>query len=488
MGTAYVTTDGSSSFNCDGKDDQVQINQALESSNETIYLKGPNTFNVTGPIYINSNKELTGDSNAIIKLYKYPDGLPTPPVCRAIINAKESSTKNITIHGFTIDGNYDNNRGGVWGNNHYNMIQLFGSSYVKIYDMSFKNGTGDAIRIRQGSKDDYIHENTNIEIYNNTIYEIGHDGLYLFSVSNIDIHDNHITCNDNSGIRLFNSNHVKVYNNFITSNNRGGVGLQIQKRESPVINDIKIYDNTFKNLRTRGIAVTGYHNDSFHYPMTSACGVLINHNIVTGCATTTDSDSYGGIMVQGFNNTIIENNIIDGNNGYGVSHNQYAYPAPGTGYVTIVRNNVITNTKILNSSSKPGYGISNLLQSTHSFVINNNCLRNNAKGDYYNCSSTTDIHSDPLFAGSEDYHPKSKVGRWFNGGWVKDTVHSPLIDAGYPSSDYSKEPAPNGNRINIGLYGNTSQASKSLTGTIPVTYDVNVNSTPSGAIVTIQKI
>ena len=40
-------------------------------------------------------------------------------------------------------------------------------------------------------------------------------------------------------------------------------------------------------------------------------------------------------------------------------------------------------------------------------------------------------------------------------------VSSPCIDAGDWSSDYSREPAPNFGRINIGAYGNTAQASRS---------------------------
>jgi hypothetical protein len=45
--------------------------------------------------------------------------------------------------------------------------------------------------------------------------------------------------------------------------------------------------------------------------------------------------------------------------------------------------------------------------------------------------------------------------------WVLDTVTSPCIDAGDPSSDWSEELSPNGSRINMGAYGGTSQASKS---------------------------
>lgn len=63
-----------------------------------------------------------------------------------------------------------------------------------------------------------------------------------------------------------------------------------------------------------------------------------------------------------------------------------------------------------------------------------------------------------------DYHLKSQAGRWdLNAGtWVKDAVTSPCIDAGDPNSPVGGEPAPNGGRINIGAYGGTAEASKSL--------------------------
>lgn len=49
----------------------------------------------------------------------------------------------------------------------------------------------------------------------------------------------------------------------------------------------------------------------------------------------------------------------------------------------------------------------------------------------------------------------------FEDGWVPDANTSPCIDAGDPNSDWSAEPWPNVNRINMGAYGGTAQASKS---------------------------
>lgn len=70
---------------------------------------------------------------------------------------------------------------------------------------------------------------------------------------------------------------------------------------------------------------------------------------------------------------------------------------------------------------------------------------------------------DPLFVGDADYHLQSTAGHWDRvlGVWTVDNVTSPAIDAGDPLANPVNEPFPNGNRINIGAYGGTVQASKS---------------------------
>jgi len=63
-----------------------------------------------------------------------------------------------------------------------------------------------------------------------------------------------------------------------------------------------------------------------------------------------------------------------------------------------------------------------------------------------------------------DYHLKSQAERWdpVSKSWVKDEVTSPCIDAGDPNSPVGDEPQPNGGRINMGTYGGTTAASKSV--------------------------
>jgi len=76
------------------------------------------------------------------------------------------------------------------------------------------------------------------------------------------------------------------------------------------------------------------------------------------------------------------------------------------------------------------------------------------------------MDTDPLFANPNagDYHLKSQAGRWdaVSETWRIDNVTSPCIDAGNPDDPIVDEPSPNGNIVNMGAYGGTVEASKSL--------------------------
>ena len=98
--------------------------------------------------------------------------------------------------------------------------------------------------------------------------------------------------------------------------------------------------------------------------------------------------------------------------------------------------------------------------------ITYSCLYGTAKDDGLSDYGTGCIAKDPCFAdvASGDFHLKSAAGRWNGTTWVKDTVTSPCIDAGETSAAYANEPTPNGNRANMGAYGNTTEASKSASG------------------------
>jgi hypothetical protein len=85
-------------------------------------------------------------------------------------------------------------------------------------------------------------------------------------------------------------------------------------------------------------------------------------------------------------------------------------------------------------------------------------------------AGTGNLVADPLFANAaaNDYHLRSTVGRFdplANGGggaFVIDAQNSPAIDAADPAADFAAEVLPNGGRANLGAYGNTAEASKSV--------------------------
>jgi beta propeller repeat protein len=484
----YVAGDGSGDLNCHGKDDQVQINQALKFVAEnpgytTVHLKGPFTYVIDDTILIGNNSILEGDSTAVIKL---ADHAGWPTMKPLIKQMRDRGNYNITVRGFEIDGNYAGNIEIMLGRGYYNTIYFIHTNNVKVYNMYMHDGMGDGLRINQGK---------NVQFYNNTIYKLGHDGLFAIMCENVEAWNNRITCRTDSGLRIWNSNKVKLHNNVIDSFHHwsaGGPGIQIERMTNSqyptaIVNDVEVYNNTIFNAFGPGIWLIGYGKS---YSKDEAKNVNIHHNIFYGTGTNPSIDGVGGIVESGFYDTLIENNVFDGVYNAAIA---YMYPLdstgatdlspPGTGYTTIVLNNIIVNTqKRIADPNETGYGAINYYPGNSSFVLENNCLYNNVGGNYINANSTTDIYADPLFIDqrNHDYHLQSIAGRWNGKTWVKDNVSSPCIDAGYRYSDYSNEPEPNGNRINIGPDGNTMYASKSelnvQTPTLPTAnFSSNVN-------------
>jgi hypothetical protein len=459
----YVAGDGSGNFNCNGINDQIKINEALQfvannPSYTTVHLKGPFTYVINDTILIGSNTILEGDSNAVIKLADHAGW----PSMKSLIQQKSySGNDNITIRGFEINVNYEGNSEITLGRGYYNVIYITHSKNIKVHNMYMHDGTGDGLRVNTCE---------NIQFYDNTIYKLGHDGFFAINSENVEAWKNRVTCRTNSAFRIWNSNKVKFHDNEIDSFyhwSAGGPGIQIEK-STGIMDDIEIYCNTIHNTYGPGVWIFNY--DTSSNTQDQGKNVHIHHNIFYSTGTNPSITWVGGVVASGFYDTLIENNVFDGAYNAAVVHmypsGDYpsGYSPTGDKCKTVVRNNIIVNTqKRTKDPSNTGYAIINSLSDTHTFVLDNNCLCSNVGGNYINASSMTDIYTDPLFADqiNHDYHLKSKAGRWDGRNWVNDSVSSPCIDAGYPLSDYSNEPIPNGNRINIGPDGNTRYASKS---------------------------
>jgi len=517
----YVAGDGTGDFNCDGTSDQVEINQALDyvaanSAYTTVYLKGPNTYWIDEPIYISANTTLEGDSSAIVKLI---DNANWNTQYKPLIGQKGTqfilrmpdesvTTGNITIRGFELDGNRINQTEPA-GASYYRMIQLQNCYNVTVNDMYIHHGLADGIILEWSEQSSY---DINSKFYNNRIHYDGHDGIYLGQVRNFEIYNNNVTnTRTDASFRMQNCNNFKIHDN-ITGNapdrNMSGVSaVHIMNYGNRPIDDVEIYNNFFYgNQVWHGIWLEQLPNGGAA-SLNTHTGVYIHNNIIS-------QYRLAGIGIYGFNNTRIENNTIEiSAEDAGITF--YSGDPINTslsGFQTFVKNNIIVRNYT--------YGIDNKAPSIHTFISEYNCINGNLIGNYNNVSSTTDIYTNPnlsceyyfdsiynyryynatsyhilspIWNNADDegdwanpecrtdlganaawniYHLQSEYGRWDSTQWVIDTVTSPCIDAGDPIFDYSNEPTPNGSRINIGAFGNTTEASKSsITAIGSVVYD-----------------
>ncbi|RJP63933.1 MAG: hypothetical protein C4532_20085 [Candidatus Abyssobacteria bacterium SURF_17] len=185
-------------------------------------------------------------------------------------------------------------------------------------------------------------------------------------------------------------------------------------------------------------------------------------SVLDGFTIVNGGDS--GIVLESQTSPIIRNCIITGNsaspNGGGI----YCGPSASPTLIncTITRNSArygggifcdhsaptLTNCILWRNSALLGDEI--YLVNTASLTIRYSNIHGGRSGAYVerSCSLNWDegnIEAEPLFVdeANADYH-------------LKPT--SPCIDAGDPAFDCSKEPAPNRGIVNMGAYGNTSEA------------------------------
>lgn len=379
----YVAGDGTGDFNCTGTSDQLQINEALiyvatHPGFTTVYLKGPREYIINDTVYIDSNTTLTGDSTAAIKLVDHANW----PTRKPMVTKKQGDKQNITICGFEINGNdvnnydYDprTNLTRYGGHGWYNLLPFDDVTNLSVHHMYLHNNMGDACRPSRCK---------NVSYYNNKIEKPGHDGLFCFRCDYVDAHDNSFNNRINCSIRLYNTNHAKAYNNKITAEG-GGAGIQIEHDRGYVMDDIEIYGNQIQ--QTRGAAFWIYTNDRQHTDKTQTIGVRVHHNIVY--------DTRGvGVNLNGFYGTVIENNVFDGCNGAAIRVGANAQP-DGTGSQTIIRNNIICNTKVNTQTgagrpggssegqNSSGIGVISTRNIAQNVILNNNCFFNNPGGDW----------------------------------------------------------------------------------------------------------
>jgi len=406
----YVANDESADFNCDGSKDQIEINQALDfvAANPdytTVFLKGPNTYLIDEPIIISSNTIFTGDSTAKVKLIDNA-GWNTPN--KPIVGQKNrvewsswgnagDSIENVEISGFEISGGIQIEDA---GQRFIPLIHFYNPLNVSIHDMNLYDSYWDIVRFSSHEEGTSI----NSAVYNNTISYSGHEGICFVSVTDFEAYNNTIfSTRTNTGIRAKDTDSFSIHHNIIGNSfakkPSGYVGILIENSVWP-LGDAEIFNNMIYG-KNGGIHVGGNVST---YPTGYLKNVHIHHNIiykireaVTGAINGFVMD--GGIKINGYHNTIIEHNIIEGGTSDGIV---YEGTSGGeSGYQTIVRNNIIFDNN--------GYGINNKEPSIHTFLAHNNLVYQNSTGNYRNTVANNDINSSPGYATSH-----STVGQWYH--------------------------------------------------------------------------
>lgn len=402
------------------------------------------------------------------------------------------NNRNISIYSTTIRG-YNNlpviniEYSGNYGQYHIYEINGFTieNGQRGIYAMNWGNGGNAELKINNN----IIQNNSGLIGSNDNGGGISSRGM-IAEIKNNTIRNN--KCGKGAGLALqLNSTEYSfliegnlIENNEIYSDHGAGAGVQGYKGV--------IKNNTFKNnkileswgwgggLIVDGNQFTGFTNNIYvelsgntyigNEVPSGGSGLFIdeganvrikNELIIKNICK--DSFRNGALYVDGERGsinakTILENCTIADNIGADYSYGHAIFIEGGS--EVIVRNSIFWDNK--SSDNQNDFYVND----TSSLVVEYSTYVDGKMGDG-NFSITESIKTNPLFAdtSSNNYYLKSKAGRWntTSNQWVIDTVQSPAIDSGKPSSSYSNEPLPNGGRVNMGAYGNTVYASKTFT-------------------------
>lgn len=301
-----------------GHSNQEQINKALGKG--SVYLEA-GVYEVDDTIIIGSNRVLTGDKDAIIRVYSGSSqwfvGLKGVISCEDVVH-------DVEISGFQIDGNignldkeYANSRSDT-SHDCEKLIILHGysaqfASNIKIHDLKLYDSFSDGIYILFGDK---------VACYNNFISNCQHEGIYLSCVKNGLFYSNKIAGITSDAGRLDNCVDCKVYGNLFVSYTGesygawagGQSGLQIAdagasmgydgSKKPQTVTNIEVCDNTFSSPGLRAVWL-----DSTGKGVTN---VFIHNNKfvgVSGIETDGTPVDVDGVSVEGisFDNVSVEN-------------------------------------------------------------------------------------------------------------------------------------------------------------------------------------
>jgi PKD repeat protein len=394
----YVSGNGSGDYNCDGTNDQVEINQALayatNHSGTTVYLKGPFVYDIESSCLIGNDTELTGDSTAILKLHENVGWITESagPAMIGPIGGYGTATHDVSIHGFELNGNemnqssgnYNASQGNGGGKDFYRMISLWGSknhpiNNISVYDMKIHDSKGDGFRVRFG---------TNISCYNDTFSNCQHCCIMYANVNNGLTKNNTGATVSNSGTRLDNCQNVIIdsesYSPFVgtqginTNYKTNSYGLGVDDNAIQICNA----DNTnTSNIIIKNCTIKGGVNAILLNSLNDNCNVNIYKNTIYDSGYESEGvNRNGGIGINASGNgIIIQSNDIKGSYSAGINVDSA---------VSGKRTLTVTDNDIMNG--KTGFAVKNNVSLNVSLILTHNYLFGNPAN--YSPSSLIDTN------------------------------------------------------------------------------------------------
>lgn len=326
-------------------------------------------------LFLNDNTRITFDEGAVWKLM---DNAPNFGVQVPIIGQRGSSITGLEVDGLVYDGNYPNQGNtpkdhGVGYGNLFGFSNITNSVFRKV---SVNRNEGDGWRLSGGS---------GIVFDTCSGADGGHDIIHLFKCSGITIKNGSFDIRANNAVRVRSSSNILIDQCEFSDITKNAWAPPVQLEN--ILNGTKCTNIEMKNCLVQDIYGPGVWGIS-SVPLGGAAGVHIHHNIFKNCGMMPAANKIpgvGGVVMDGFTDILIENNIFDSCYGNAVSFDNYRGKGVVSGCKAIVRKNSISNTKkAFCPGAVSGYGIANVLGKDHYTVTaSENTFQNNESGNYY---------------------------------------------------------------------------------------------------------
>lgn len=335
---------------------------------------GAGIYPVDLPLELNTGTFLTCSGEAVIKLI---DNAPTNiwKSMTPVLGQAQKTVSDITIEKVTFDGNGAKQKVAA-GDGFHNFIWLQNAANITVHNIKVKDSKGDGLRVKNGKT---------IRFYKNYVYHCGHDGLYVDGGSDVQAWENEVWLRTNSALRLRAVTEGTITNNTIC-NDLGsissGPGIQIENPAGKKSSNIVVQGNKLNNVNGPGIWAIGVGNKN----VDAARGLKIIKNQFNSCGMEPAGvkvPGVAGIVADGWNELLIEENEFEGCRGYGVLFGRFQAVAAGSGYKATVRKNVFKNTaKAFYAGVVSGTAVANLKGKAYTVTCQDNTFSGNVRNYY----------------------------------------------------------------------------------------------------------